>query len=80
MQTKGLEVTPALAIAILFLSLVSCASMRRDYFLFQSRTDEVRESVQNMASDTLTPNRLSVPGNRNEAKNAAGYAAFNGFG
>ena len=80
MQTKGVQVTQALAVAVLFLSLVSCAYMRGDYYLFQSGTDEVRESVQSMVSDTLTQLISQYPETRTRLQNAAGYAAFSNFG
>ncbi len=80
MKTKRLQVTLALAAAVLALSLVSCSHMSQDTFLFESRNEDIRTSIQDMASYTLNQLARQYPEVRSRLKNAAGYAAFSNFG
>ena len=58
------------------LGLSACSSTPQS----QSQIDERRDSIRDIASQTLAQLDQANPGSRNVIKNAAGYAVFSNFG
>jgi len=76
MNKKGMRIMMAMAIAMLCLSLVACASTP----VTQSEKMEQKDSLRAMASQTLAQLYKNTPAAKSAITNAAGYAVFSDFG
>ncbi len=80
MNGKTIRVLSGLAVAILCVALLSCATTPFSQPMSQSQIEEQRASVRDMASQTLSQVYGQYPEARSRVQNAAGYAVFSDFG
>ena len=76
MKKKTRSVVIVLAMVLLSLALISCASAP----LSKSEKEQQQDSVRNMANATLTQLYAKNPAAKSEIAKAAGYAVFSDFG
>jgi lipid-binding SYLF domain-containing protein len=76
MKTKAMHVLMVLAMVVLVLSLLACATTPPS----KSQIDEQRTSIREMASQTLAQLYRQYPDARSSVETGAGYAVFSDFG
>ena len=76
MKKKTRSVVIVLAMVLLSLALISCASAP----LSKSEKEQQQDSVRDMANATLTQLYAKNPAAKSEIAKAAGYAVFSDFG
>ncbi len=76
MKTKAMHALMALAMVVLVLSLLACATTPPS----KSQIDEQRTSIREMASQTLAQLYRQYPDARSSVETGAGYAVFSDFG
>jgi lipid-binding SYLF domain-containing protein len=76
MKKKTRSVVIVLAMVLLSLALISCASAP----LSKSEKEQQQDSVRDMANATLTQLSAKNPAAKSEIAKAAGYAVFSDFG
>jgi len=76
MKKKTRSVVIVLAMVLLSLALISCASAP----LSKSEKEQQQDSVRDMANATLTQLYAKYPAVKSEIARAAGYAVFSDFG
>ena len=76
MKKKTRSVVIVLAMVLLSLALISCASAP----LSKSEKEQKQEDVRDMANKTLTDLYAKYPAAKSEIAKAAGYAVFSDFG
>jgi lipid-binding SYLF domain-containing protein len=76
MKANGIHIVKTLAIAMLCLGLVACATTQ----LSPSDKAEQKDSLRDMANQALTHLYRNSPAAQGAITNAAGYAVFSDFG